>query len=359
MLVVAIGLTGRTEAAPPDPVALLRGVEASRAKIKSGRMEMTAVLVDLQSPKSAETRFLLRTTFNDVGRRMDQFSRALFIDGATPAIAEANGNKLRAMGKDREAFVRLGLGHWKETHVRSAHDGAQFMQYAEDLGARVKDPSEGSGDFIFDPRILGICGDYLMTHTVAGDLGYRGAKAISLVGSEEIDGHPTWRVRVVDKHEREDHFWIDEAADFAVRRHENVNPYTKVAIASHYDEDRGTTPGLPNWVEVREERSGRPFQLLTLTVDKSEYNVPVDPGQWTLAGLGMPIGQMVIDERIHRSLGHFDGQKLTPSLPEAISNAREARWKPLHWGMAMTGLIVAAVLAAGFVHRRNLLRREA
>ena len=356
MVVASIALTGRAEATPPDPFALLRGVEASRDQIKSGRMEMTAVLVDPQSPRSDASRIRLKISFDASGRRIDQFDRSLSIDGATPAIAEANGKKLRAMGNDRAEFVRLGLGHWKDTHVRSAYDGMQFMQYAEDQGAYVKDPSKGSADFVFDPRVLGICGQYLMTHSVPTDLAYRHAKSISLVGTEEVAGHPTWHVRVIRKHDLEYHFWIEDSADFVVHKCENIGPNTKVTIASRFDESRRPLAGMPNWVEVREDRHGRPYRLLTITVDKSEYNVPVDPGQWTLAGLGMPIGEMVIDQRIHRVVGHFDGQGLTTSLPDAIRKAQESRWRPLHWGMAFTGLIALAVLAAALVRRRDWLR---
>ena len=85
----------------------------------------------------------------------------------------------------------------------------------------------------------------------------------------------------------------------------------------------------------------------------------VDPGAWTLAGMGMPLGEMVINEQIHKVIGHFDGEGVTPSVIDAITKSKAARWKPMHWGMIGTGLIALVVLAAYLVHRRKLPRREA
>ncbi len=327
MILASVSIPARAGETTPDPIALLRGVEASRAKIRSGRMEMTAVLVDPQSPRSDASRIRLKISFDASGRRIDQFDRSLSIDGATPAIAEANANRLRAMGHDRTEFVGLGLGHWKETHVRSAYDGVQFLQYAEDQGAYIKDPKEGSGDFAFDPRVLGICGDYLMTHTVAVELAHRDAKSVSLVGAEDIDGHPTWHVRIAGKHDHKSHFWIEDSADFKVRKAEKINPFTRETITSRFERNRPSA-GLPDQVEVREDRRGQPFRTLTITLDKAEYNVPIDPKLWTIPGLGMPIGTMVIDQRIHRGIGHFDGQGLSPNLLDALKKGHEAEGGP-------------------------------
>lgn len=360
LLIAALIPTGvQADPVQPDPVALLRGVEAARESIKSGRLEMSLVESHPKLPRRGDSRVRLNASFEGINRRMDQYQRSLFIDGGIPAVSEANEQKLRAMGEDREAFVRAGLGHWKETHVRSAYDGVQFMQFAEELGAYVKDPSKGSPDYVFDPRILGISTQYLMTQTVPIFLAYRDAKTVSLIGAEELDGHRTWHIRVIGKHDQERHFWIEDSVDFKVRKSEAISRYTKATATSRYDEGR-TEVGLPNLVELREyDPTGALSRVVTITVEKAEYNVAVDPKQWTLAGLGMPLGEMVIDQRIHRVVGHFDGEKLTPQLPDAIRKGQAARWKPLHWGMAVTGLVIAAVLAAIFVRRRDLLRAEA
>ena len=97
----------------------------------------------------------------------------------------------------------------------------------------------------------------------------------------------------------------------------------------------------------------------TMTLDKAQDIVTVAPGAWTLAGMGMPLGEMVINEQIHKVIGHFDGEGMTPSVIDAIAKSKAAQWKPMHWGMIGTGLIALVVLAEYLVHRRNLPWREA
>ena len=359
LLFTALMHTGsQAEQAPPDPVALLQGVEAARAKVRSGRMEMRLVEAKPKLSNPGETIVRLNVSFEGVNRRMDQYQRSLFIDGGNPTTTAVNEKKLRAMGEDREAFVAAGLGHWKDTHVRSAYDGAQLMQYSEDLGAYVKDASKGTPDYVFDPRILGISTQYLISKTVPIFLAHHDAKSVSMVGAEELDGHRTWHVRVVGKNDQDRHFWIENSADFKVRKSESISRNSKSTVTARYLEDQ--TIGLPKWVELREyDRDDTLSRVVTITVEKAEYNVSVDPKQWTLAGLGMPLGEMVIDQRIHRVVGHFDGEGLTPQLPEAIRKGKAARWAPMYWALAVAGLAGLAVVAAVVVHRLNLLRREA
>ena len=353
-----VAWTNSAESASPDPVALLRGIEEIRAKIKSGRMEITVVRVKLNMPNEQEFRCSLEASFEGGARRIDQRQRSLFIDGTTPAAVGANEKKLRAMGYDREAFVRLGLGHWKETDVHSAYDGIQFMQYSEDLGATVKDPSKGSADYAFDPRILGITANYLLSNSVPLVLTYHDAKSVALIGRDEVDGHPTWKVHVHGKNEQDRHFWIDESNGFKVRKFEDLGNL-KSTVLSRYDENRPEV-ALPTWVEVSREYKGLPIERMTFAVDKEQYNVAVDPKHWTLAGLGMPLGQMVIDQRIHQVIGHFDGTGLTSQATDAIEKGREAERKPTYWAIALGGLIALAVVAAVVVKRRNwLLEGEA
>ena len=354
LVLIPVVWTVRAEAGPPDPLALLRGVEETRAKLKTGRLEITVISIDYRSLKEQESTCRLEVSFEGDNRRMDQRQRGLFIDGATQTVVDANEKKLRAMGYDREAFVRLGLGHFKETDVHSAFDGIQYLRYSSDLGATIRDPSKGSADYAFDPRILGITANYLITNSVPLVLTFHGAKSVALVGREEVDGHPTWKVYVLGKNEQDRHFWIDDSTNFKVRKFEDLGNL-KSTVLSRYDEDRPEV-GVPTWVEVRQEWKGQLVERKTFTVDKSQYNVSVDPNKWTLAGLGLPLGQMVSDDRIKQVIGHFDGKGLTSQAADAIEKGREAERKQTYWAIALGGLIALAVVAAVVVKRRNWLR---
>ena len=359
LIAILISSSAHAQAIPPDPVVLLRGVESTREKIRSGWLEMTLMVSKPRLPKRGNSSTHLIASFEGINRRIDQYQRSLFIDGRTPVASEANEKKLRAMSEDREAFVAAGLGHWKDTHVRSAYDGAQLMQYSEDLGAYVKDPSKGSADYVFDPRTLGITVWYNIDTTVANYLSEDQAKSITLVGPEELDGHRTWHVQIVDQYDQNKHLWIENSEDFKVFKSELIGNYSKLSTTCRYD-GSWKKVGMPNWIETREyDGTGTLSEVIKITVDKAEFNRPVDPKQWTLAGLGSPLGKMVIDQRIHRVVGHFDGEGLTPQLPEAIRKGKAARWAPMYWALAVAGLAGLAVVAAVVVHRRNLLRREA
>jgi len=340
----------------PDTVALIRGVVAARENIRSGRMEMTLVESNPKQPKGNTGPVRLNASFDGFNRRMDQYQRSLFIEGGNPTLAEVNQKKLQAMNGDRDAFVAAGLGRWENTHVRSAFDGAQLLQYAEALGAYVKDPSKGTGDYVFDPRILGISIWYTIDMTVANYLIEDQAKSVSLVGHEMINGHQTSHVRLVDKYDQDKNIWIDSEDGFKVYKSELNGPYKKRVVTCSYGTDRKFDL-LPDQIEMRErDQFGDTSRVVTITVDKAEYNVPVDPKAWTLAGMGMPLGEMVIDQRIHRVVGHFDGKGLTQNMPEAIRKGKAARWAPLQWGMALSGLIALTVLGAWLFRRKNLLR---
>ena len=342
----------------PDPVALLRGVENARVSVRSGRLEMTIVQNYPQLPRRGRDTIHLDASFDGINRRYDQRQRTLVINGSGERDADAKFKRLRSMGEDYEAFVAAGLGRWRDTHVRSAYDGVQFMQYAEEMGSHVMDPSKGTAEFVFDPRTLGITVYSRIDDTVANFLAYRDAKSVTLEGEERVDGHPTWHVHVIDKYDQSKNFWIEDAQGFPVRRSTFEFAGARVVVTSEYEDSRAGSP-LP--IKVRNEQFDRDQKLwmeTTITVDKSRYGVPVDPKLWTLAGLDMPLGQMVIDDRINRVIGHFDGEAVSPNLPEALRKGREARRWPLNWFIGVSVLVLGSAIAALIVRRYNVLREE-
>ncbi len=354
-----LGLFHSVFGGTPDPRVLLQGMENARLHIPSGRIEWEVIYLDKRHPKAGESRKRLIVVFEGDKRRFDQYQRILWIDGTKPNAALAN-NKLEAMGRDSEAFVRAGLGQFKDVHIRSAYDGAQYMQYNEEMGAYIRDVTKGSADYAFDPRIMGMSVWYDLNTSVSSAIGHRDAKSIEMVGPEEVGGHRTWHVRLLDKSDRERHFWIEDKEGFRVHKCELRSQYQHLTTEPEYAE-LGMDQPLPIRVVVRDyDRDGKSLVgEVTFVQKQAKFGITVDPKAWTLAGLGLPIGISVSDERINRGIGHWDGEGLTPNLPDAIQKGHAARWKPLHWGMAVTGLIALAALAAVFVRRRNLLREEA
>lgn len=355
---VSIASPASTFGAKPDPRSLLQGVEATRLGILPGRIEWELTDIDFRHPKAGPSRTRLVVVFDGDKRRYDQYLRILWIDGPKTGGGDLGFKKLEAMGGDGEAFVRAGLGEWKDVHIRSAFDGSQFMQYNKEMGAYVRDVSKGSADYAFDPRVMGLSCWYDLNATVPGCLGYRDAKSVKLVAPESVSGHPTWHVLVVDKSDRERHFWIEDTQGFRVRKFELRSEYQHETTISEYDE-RGGNNILPTRVVDRDYgRAGNSLEREQTFVQKSaEFGIIPDPKAWTLAGLEIPVGEAVIDEKIRRVVGHWDGDGLTADFLEAKRKGAAARWWPLHWGMVVTGGIILAALTAVVVQRRGLLRR--
>jgi hypothetical protein len=240
----------------PDPIALLRGVENARDAILSGRLEMSVIETRPAVPKRGEDRARLIAVFAGSNRRFDQYQRNLIIDGSGPDGGESNIRRLRALGEDREAFVRAGLGRWRDTHTRSAFDGTQLLQYSEEVGAYVKEPSKATADYVFDPSILGVSVWYDVNTTVPNYLAFRDAKSITLVGREDIAGHHVWQVQVLDKFGQDKHFWFENAPDFPVYMSSLVRKYSKTTVISDFEGDN-PGPQLPAKTLTRQyDRTG-------------------------------------------------------------------------------------------------------
>jgi thiol-disulfide isomerase/thioredoxin len=306
----------RTE---PDPVQLLRNVEQARLGLASGKLEIAVASTPPGSPKHGADRSVLKIVFDGDNRRFETTLRELSIDGSGPDGGEARRNKLEEMGDDREAFVRLGLGQWQENYYCTAYDGSRLLQSATGgggTGTVIDDPRRGSMRQAFDPRTLGLETFPNLTGTVASFLAYQNARAIALVQPDQASDAKTWHVRVTTRWNEERNFWIDRECPTHVIRFERnaLGGKQREVAVSHYADCRPENP-LPRLVEVEQLWNGKPARRVTLEIRDAHYNIPTDPSSWTLAGLNMPIGTPVVNVRIHRRIGYWDGSGLSEELP--------------------------------------------
>jgi len=344
----------------PDPIALLRGVEELRRNCQSGKLEFTVKTTSPTNPKSTSSNTRLVAAFDGANRRYDQFQRIVWTKPGNRHGAENDLQRLNQMGGDVEAFVRAGYGEFENVHIRSCFDGVQFMQYTEKMGAYIRDQKQGTPDFVFDPRILGISINFGINSTIANSLFYEKAMAASLVGREAINGKTTWHAHVLDLNGEDRDYWIQDDDTFHVLKYCKRASYENVETVSTYNEQANWP--LPEKVVNREfdMKTGEVTLQTEVTITKADFGTAVDPKLWTLAGLGMPLGKLVIDERIHKVVGYFDGQGLTPDHSGAVKKGREAEKRPLRWVVAVSGLTTLAVVAAVVIKRRGWLRaREA
>jgi thiol-disulfide isomerase/thioredoxin len=197
----------------------------------------------------------------------------------------------------------------------TAYDGATLMDYwttdGKPFQTKVDDPKKGSVEFVFDPRILGIAYGPFSTETVSNCLDTGNAGSVQLVGNESVDGKDAWHVRIARNSRFKLDFWIDAHEP----RHVLKFVCNTQIVESKYDSSRPDDP-LPIEVALTSLDGKRKPRYETRYVRQfTQYNIPVDPASWTLAGLGMQIGTEVVDYRISRRLGYWDGSGLSENLP--------------------------------------------
>lgn len=292
-----------------NPIQLLEHVARARKRITSGKIAFEHVIKLNQNSVHgrAETNSVRgEIVFDGPRRRIEQ----LGYEYAYTSPGEA-GVKQAQLIKDqnmsRTDATRAGLLEQFEAHYVSAYDETAILEYRQhgerDGSAVIRDPRNGSGLVgHFDPRCLGLRS--FATGTVDSALSLNCADAVTLVGQEEIDGIPSWHVRVRCR-DFDRNFWVSVAQpDRLIRHAENGDVYT-----SSYSADHPRDP-LPVKVIIQ-TRHG--IQELHRTA--GEYNISIDPATFTLAGLGMPPGTMVNDDRASRSLGYWTGAGLSEDFP--------------------------------------------
>jgi hypothetical protein len=346
----------------PDPIALLRGLEETRASIRSGKVEMAVTNQQLR-PWDQKDEIALTIIFDGDKRTASQRQRVLVIDASGPDGGESKNKRLTAMNHDREAFVRAGLGKWRNDHIRSGWDGSNFCQFSETMGAAYRSHSQGTPEMVFDPRLLGLLAYYEMKPTLADCLYYRKAKSIQLIGGEHVAGRPTWHVLVTSPAGVERRFWIEDREGFRVHKFVFKDSSVNKIMVSEYDENiKGAS--LPTQVTSQTfTKDGQLNRELVVRVTKVELNVSVDSNIGTIASLGLPVGEAVADERIGRRLGYWNGNGLSDNLLVAKQISQERQAEAERYQLARNiGLAITAgimVLVAVFVLRRRLKARHA
>jgi RNA polymerase sigma factor (sigma-70 family) len=294
---------------PPDPIDLLKKVAQARQKISSGEMEFDA-------PRSGTNHMRIKAVFDGERRRFESWEREYSYVMMGPDASQSTDAKMKELGLDQELAVQAGLLTGFESHHVTAYDGSALLDYWAPNGQTdIKDPAKGSSSYVFDPRILGLTPALFPTSTVESCLAYGEAKSVKLVGRETVEGIASWHVRVLDKWSMNCDFWIDVRHPSHVVQCE----YSGNTVVSKFD---AAQPKDPIPIEVA---MGLGRRLLR---SNTRFNIRVDPASWTLAGLNMPLGTAVNDDRIHRRIGYWNGTGLSHDLPRAPKQTGKAQPPP-------------------------------
>jgi hypothetical protein len=267
-------------------------------------------------------------------------------------LGETESFSIKAQWKDDSVqFLETHPdGTFRRCSIR--HDGKLLFRQ-KNYGGGVRDLINYPY-FLFDPRVLGASPWFSPIQTA--DFVLFPAKseweAVLLDDSDHIDGSDCIVVRWETYGFRQD-YWIDVANGFRVRKIVDYN--NKSEYFSLYSEDCI----LPHTVtEINRDRKTQDvtgktvFQLSGLDLS------PIDAGIFSLAGLGLEVGEAVIDERLQERIGFWNGRDLSESRAEAFAVAfsREPEpGAPPRWLAFSIGAFVLLVVGIA-LHRVGRVR---
>jgi hypothetical protein len=253
----------------PSPVALLRGVEIARTKHYSMRVRL-------------EIRYLVQPG--------DKIIKCLFeVDGDKRRIEKFPGEQVHG-----------------QVNLR---DGEVLYRYVREKFADVQvyDKQGASGVLAFDPRVLGLADLMPNTITIKDCLWYENPQQAEVIGVESMNGDKVWRVRA-GRGDATSEFWIEEPS-FRVHRRTIKFPGHDIDINSEFDSSTPSSPYPSRVMVKRKDPAGE--TRVNYTIESFEVGAHISPERFTLKSMELPINTPVVDYRISRIVGYWDGEGLS------------------------------------------------
>lgn len=251
------------------PEALLLGVEQSRLTMDSFE---ASVEVEMLAPSP---RTLLRCEFyvSNNRRRVDIWS---------------GKSLLETIVREDDNFFAFRRGQ---------HEDLQMYDLDRASGVR--------GDLLFDPRALGLSDIMPCTVDVTSCLWSSNRAKLEIVGNEAVNGTKTWRLKATKPNGTSSEYWIEEPG-FRVHKRTIESTASKIEIVSEFGTDP-TDSVFPRRV-FTERIVGNTSYKRIYTLKYLNALPNVDPDQFTVSSLDLPINTMANDYRISRIVGYWDGE---------------------------------------------------
>jgi hypothetical protein len=211
-------------------------------------------------------------------------------------------------------------------------------------------------NIVYDPRIIGLVSLPTADKTVQMCLCYKTYPDVELVGQEEVNDVNVWHVRC-NRDDAHADFWVEEPS-FRVHRVVIDTGQMNLKVESKFDSQ--SVGPFPSEVAIeRFERGKQVFNRL-IKISKILHGQDLSEGLFTLQSMNLPLNTDVIDYRILRRLGYWDGEKLVDD-PVRIS-AQEHRElmaeiekkdkMPLHRIIGI-GIGIVMILLVIYLHVRS------
>lgn len=258
----------------PSAEALLRGVAETRMRYQSLHAELT------------------------IDDRTEPFRMTLIVD-----IAD-NGRLCR--------FERLADDDSLGEVVIVDHDELRGFRREPNEEVCLDDAKTALGRYeglVCEPRLLGLTATHSATGPLEEYLCRDAAHSPVVLGKEELDGSVVWRVQAAGESVVST-FWIE---DSTFRVHKRVDTWEDgcCEIWSYFDGDE-TCP-LPSRVHVLTVRSGQDVLQASLAVRKLVLDEKPSAERFALSSMDLPVNTPVVDRRLDRRIGYWNGQGLQDS----------------------------------------------
>lgn len=310
------------EVQAPDPMALLRGVEASRDVGLSARFRYRVRFLERggNGPES-----LVDVAFQGKKYQLVERKKSLMLE---PPDLERKQKKLLSSKNDHDEFVRLGLGRWENTESHIIVDGSQVLSTNQvstgaqliSLEALKSLPLAQS----LDPRTLGLTVIGTLATPLSFTLGYPLGGPVTCVGLEPVLGQRAWHVRWVMPGAAgvERHWWISDSGSFRVFRFE-VKAKGKLAAVVESEFHAEQEKVFPRLVRIKSgPRADATWDMEAQIEELScDYAAPLRDEDFTLAALGLPRGVPITDLRVRQVVGYWDGERITSDVVAAFKGS--------------------------------------
>lgn len=301
---------------PPDPAALLEGVESAR----------------LQIPPSS--------------LRLKWFYRDSLVTNETLLSVDFDG--------DLRGFKATSTS--VPTEYKTLFDGEKAICYDEKRGeVEFRTLMDQTSDFLFDPRMLGLTAYNAWMDGFGNCIPLEvKPNRVEVVGHELVGGLAAWHVRLRNTMPYGDmvrDYWVDDKRGFRVYRMD----WNGVQMYSYYDSP--SYPWLPSRVVNKEYRhtgtggSNLVVEHGFMLLD-GKAHVRFPRTRWTLAGMAIKRGVQVADFNSMRVLGFWNGAAIVPELPRPA--ARRLRW----WSYALGAALLCVPVVIWSASRRREGRRS-
>ena len=266
--------------ADPSALALLKGVEVERMKHEPVQARFTVQYIN-----DDDFGTITRSYFAEVAGSSRRFE----------VFATDNANIFPvsvSILKDGEVY-----------HYRHRESGS-VRHY--DLAEAVR-----RADLLYDPRVLGLVDNPTAETTARQCMLYDVYTDISLVGRAVINETNVWHVRCIHSTQATADFWIEEPS-FRVHRKQVEAARLNVTIDSTFDSN--SVGPFPSEIRIKRFEDTKQVFNRIIHIEEIVYGNPIPPERFSLTSMDLPINTDVVDYRVNRRLGYWDGEKLVDDV---------------------------------------------